>query len=351
MRKYLLNIGVLDYSPKKDGLKRVFKVDCCRLRWNLLFLSGIAGSAFAVMPAYDIPDAPWMTGTLLSPSGRVTKGGHVGFEQYCYLNSADSKYDSDWKKIESQRSIWDATLESSLTVGLTGWAECYLNSFWHYTSVGGAQSYELGDAKFGIGIQLVEESQEDYWPSIKLTIAETFPTGKYDFFDPQALGSDAGGFGRYSTKAQLAISRLIRLSGIYWLNLRLAANYNFPASTHVQGLNTFGGALDTDGWISQGQWMEAFFGLQLTLAQRWTFSFDALAIYEKPIRFKGYPGFIAPNVPAVFPHHCSASYSIAPALEYNWSQQVGIIGGVWFSIAGKNSLAFTNGVIALNFSY
>jgi hypothetical protein len=41
-------------------------------------------------------------------------------------------------------------------------------------------------------------------------------------------------------------------------------------------------------------------------------------------------------------------WSVAPAIEYNWSKNVGLIVGSWFSFAGRNSVRFISGVAALN---
>ncbi len=45
----------------------------------------------------------------------------------------------------------------------------------------------------------------------------------------------------------------------------------------------------------------------------------------------------------------SAQFSIAPAIEYNWNANIGIIFGSWFTLAGKNSTQFTSGVFAFNY--
>jgi hypothetical protein len=44
-------------------------------------------------------------------------------------------------------------------------------------------------------------------------------------------------------------------------------------------------------------------------------------------------------------------YSLAPAIEYNWNIDLGVISGVWFTFAGKNAEAFASWVTALNYYY
>ena len=34
----------------------------------------------------------------------------------------------------------------------------------------------------------------------------------------------------------------------------------------------------------------------------------------------------------------AAQFSLAPAIEYNWSSDIGIIFGPWFTIAGRNAV-------------
>ena len=59
-------------------------------------------------------------------------------------------------------------------------------------------------------------------------------------------------------------------------------------------------------------------------------------------RFSGKKGGSAPIAPS------SEQISMAPALEYNFNANVGIIGGAWFSVAGRNSTQFISWVLALN---
>jgi hypothetical protein len=42
------------------------------------------------------------------------------------------------------------------------------------------------------------------------------------------------------------------------------------------------------------------------------------------------------------------SLSLAPAIEYSWSANFGMIAGVWFTAAGRNSTVFANGIVAIN---
>jgi hypothetical protein len=80
--------------------------------------------------------------------------------------------------------------------------------------------------------------------------------------------------------------------------------------------------------------------------------------FNSKTRFRGNPGIDqsasadsnASLLAATNEREASIQYSLAPAIEYNWSEKLGLIAGCWLTIAGKNSRKFTSGVIALNYS-
>jgi hypothetical protein len=45
------------------------------------------------------------------------------------------------------------------------------------------------------------------------------------------------------------------------------------------------------------------------------------------------------------------SFSLAPALEYNWSENAGVIAGVAFTVAGRNTSATVMPVMAVNWIF
>ena len=43
--------------------------------------------------------------------------------------------------------------------------------------------------------------------------------------------------------------------------------------------------------------------------------------------------------------------SADPVIEYNWSENLGVLGGAWFSVYGRNSLAFVQGVFSVCWTF
>ncbi len=110
----------------------------------------------------------------------------------------------------------------------------------------------------------------------------------------------------------------------------------------MHGLNVYGGNTSTRGTAYPGNNFSVNVGLEYSLSQPWTLALDLLYIYQAKNRFSGHDG----GTPMTSPS--SASYSLAPAIEYNFSDKIGLIGGSWFTVAGRNTAQYINWILALN---
>ena len=84
-------------------------------------------------------------------------------------------------------------------------------------------------------------------PSMKFSIRETCPTGKYRNLSPEKGPVEVGGLGSWSTSFIFVAGRLIHLSGAHYLTVRFNAAYTIFAPVHVKGFNTYGGGYGTNG--------------------------------------------------------------------------------------------------------
>jgi hypothetical protein len=300
----------------------------------------------------SIADLPWFTGPLLCPSAYVIPVGHINFEPYIFASFSDSFYDVSWKRRKLARSIWNITIEPSLWVGITSWCDINIIPTWYWNVSGNASEFLFGDSPVSLEFQLLMEQEDNYTPAMKLAFTQVFPLGKYDQLDPKKNGTDIAGGGAYVTGVNLTVSRRFRMSGYYWANFRLNLVYNVPTKTHVKGVSTYGGAANTDGIIYPPQNYQVDFAFELTLSRHWAFALDAVANYQTSTQFKGNPGISKETgEQGVFTTHSKAQYSLAPALEYNWNANLGLVAGAWFTFAGRSCASFTSYVAALNYYY
>jgi hypothetical protein len=179
-------------------------------------------------------------------------------------------------------------------------------------------------------------------PAVKLRLGVNVPLGKYQKLSPDKQGTDLGGSGNWLPSVGLVFGRLLHFTGIHFLSLRYLIAYGVPLPLGVKGINSYGGAVHTKGTVYPGNVFLNLVGMEFSLTQRWVLACDFQYQHNNKNRFSGHSGGKAPLAPS------SEQASIAPALEYNWSNNVGVIGGTWFTLAGRNATKFMQWVIAIN---
>ena len=161
-------------------------------------------------------------------------------------------------------------------------------------------------------------------------------------------GFSDGGAGAFETDLGVVFGRLIHVRGIHYLNSRLSVSYAIPSNVHVKGFNNYGGGFGTKGLVKVGNSITTLLGLELNMSLNWALALDVAYAYGNKTRFSGRKGFNPDGSHASVGGPSFNQVSLAPALEYNFNESVGIIAGAWFTVAGRNSSQFATGVVAVN---
>lgn len=299
-------------------------------------------------PPHPDSEAPWLTGPLLAPAVQIVPVGHVDIEPYIYAMATTGQYNNEWKS-EDSPTFWINTSQTLIEFGLTSWMDLQINPtfVWNYTKHKG--HWAFGDLPIDLNIQLHTSAPESWIPTFKFVFKETVPTGKYRNLDPKKDLTDQGGFGSWNSGLGIVVGKLVHFTSVYYLSWRFSLLYAIPASVHIKGFNAYGGGYGTDGHLIPARSLQADLGLEFTLAQTWAFALDITGSWSGKTHFSGVWGTTSSGEVANIGQKASVVYSLAPAIEYNWSANLGIIAGGWFTIAGKNSSVFSGGVIALNY--
>ncbi len=301
----------------------------------------------------------WFTGTLRSTSGNITPKGHWNIEPYVFATATTGYYNNNWTE-QPGNTLWSLQWRLPTYVGLAEWADVRFMPVWNWKYRDNAAQWSLGDMQLQIDVQIYHNPlpHKNWIPSIKLSIRESIPTGKYRNLDLKKRGVDAGGNGTWLTSFILAISRIFPLSGDHFFDVRFNFQYGIPTPVHVKGLNAYGGGLGTNGTIYPEKICRTNFGFQYNITRNWALALDVIGQFNSTTRFRGNLGIDQGGsadintsaLPAKNEREALIQYSLAPAIEYNWSEKLGLIAGCWLTVAGKNSAKFTSGVIALNYS-
>lgn len=299
------------------------------------------------IPIPKQPD-PWFTGPLLTPSGHVIPVGHFNIEPYIFATETIGAYNSHWKS-HSVTKAWSINATVPVQIGIFKGVDLLIDPQMFYNTTRDQHSTRFGDFLLGFDIQILADKPGKWWPAIKITLQEKFPTGKYQHGVPNKLGTDLVGGGSFNSGILLVFSHLYHIYCAHYLNLRLAFNYNIPAPVHVRGFNAYGGGFGTCGKVHPGKSFITLFGLEYSLTQQWALAFDADYTHFDKNHFSGTPGTITKGgLPASVVAPSTEQFSLAPAIEYNFNANVGLIVGPWFTIAGRNSAQFVSWVAAVN---
>jgi len=287
------------------------------------------------------PGSPWLTGPLLTPSGHTVPAPHVNYEPYIYWYQYDGAYDKNWNS-HSSSTLNQVQAQATFQIGVNSFTEFDIAPQFSYQQKKGQHDWRVNDVPIALGFQILKDKHGEWWPAIKLRFGANIPIGKYQKFDARKNGTDAGGSGDWNPSAGFVLSRLFHFGGVHFLATRYFIAYVVPHPVHVKGINAYGGAHGTHGTVYPGNQVLALVGLEFTMTQNWALAFDAQYVHANKNRFSGHSGGAAPKAPS------SEQFSIAPALEYNWNANIGIIGGAWFTVGGRNTATFMTGVFALN---
>ena len=285
--------------------------------------------------------SPWFTGPLLAPSSSVIPPGHANIEPYFYYTTITGLYSPRWKPY-STANFYNKTVSVPIQVGLVDRLDFQCIPQYNFNSIKGASYNGFGDMPLILDVQLLAEKESIYDTIIKLSFSANAPIGKYQKLSAKNLYTDAIGSGSLQPTALIVASKLFHIAqGPYFLDTRLSLGYSVGTKVHVKGINTYGGDPTTKGVAYPGNTFITDFAIELSLSQNWVFANDLVYSHSNKSRFSG-----KTVLPSKRPS--KEQLSFAPAMEYNFSQNIGVIGGVWFSALGRNSSRFISGVVAIN---
>ncbi len=297
--------------------------------------AGEAGSAAGTLRAAS--DAAWWTGSLLSASAETLAVGHWLVEPYVLDQTVDGRFDAQGRRQDApsiEREWSAAYLMYGLAEGVSIGA--------HPRALLGAQAPgtrlsgpTAGDVTALLQLRLAPRHPPGPWPAVSLVLGETFPTGRYDRLSG---GPDAAsGAGVHRTDVSLYAQSLVPAGGRP-LRLRLNLTYGWSDSTGVTGASVYGTPAGFQGRAHPRSAASADAAFEFSLSSRWVLALDVL--YQRDDGFVA-AGTVAAPAGVASPLRIDAgpgaSWSVAPAVECNFSASVGLIVGIKLTAAGRDA--------------
>lgn len=284
----------------------------------------------------------WWTGPMLANSAETLPPGHFLFEPYLYDIRAPGS-DSF-----GSRTYILYGLVNKLSIGLI--------PVFGYNRISDGRSSSnvgFGDLTLQAQYRLTEFHDGSWMPTTAIQLQETLPTGKYD-----QLGSrpaDGLGGGAYTTTLAINSQMYFWLANGRILRTRFNVSESVSASANAQGVSVYGTDASFHGRVKPGSSFFADASLEYSLTERWVLAMDFTYSHNRNTSVKGDDLIDPGNVP--YPQNVtlnsgpSESFGVAPALEYSWTPNIGVLLGTRVIFGGHNTVGTVTPAIAINYVY
>ncbi|WP_229238440.1 transporter [Dyella amyloliquefaciens] len=283
----------------------------------------------------------WWTGPMLANTPETGSPGHFLAEPYLY--DVRTPHASSF----GSRTYLVYGLADNFGVGI-------IPVFGYNRVENGPNSSGVGLGDFTLQAQYqFTHFQDGSWvPSTALMVQETLPTGKYD-----QLGSrpaDGMGSGVYTTTLGFNAQTYLWMPNGRILRLRLNLTASFSSSTGVHGVSVYGTSDSFHGRAKPGNSYGIDVAAEYSLTRNWVLAMDGLYNHNGNTQVTGadtVDPFGGPPLPRNLHMNSGTSdyWGVAPAIEYNWTPNIGVLLGTRVIFGGHHTSSSITPAIALNY--
>ena len=286
-----------------------------------------------VAPARQSPDDAWWTGPMLSNSAATLPKGHALIESYAFdqIQEGTNSYGSLTYLLYG--------LTDSLTVGAKP-------MFGAAAGKGGRLRAGIGDLTLSAQYRLTSPKEPPGKPTIAVSLQYSFPTGRYDRLDTRpgvGLGS-----GAHTTTLSLYAQQYFWLPNgrIFRARLNIASAWSDKAK--IEGASVYGTAAGFTGHASPGMRFDVGVSGEYSVSRSWVLGLDLVTSRSASTSIAGTaaPGDPLSVVRYNLPR--SQSWAVAPAVEYSWKPNLGVLLAARFIPRGHNVAGSVTPAVAIN---
>jgi hypothetical protein len=343
--------------------KRLFARTCLygSMHWRLPATLGVPALAMAATPTWAA-DAnsttttqtqseqeakpQWYTGSLVSPSGAMTKKGMIAWEPYMTYSQPVGQFNSNGvsqpmhprQKAVSNFTLYKYAITDAISIQLTPVIE-YRWKKGDNTSSG----LKFGDLPVDLMWRYVDADPKRYIPALSVFAGMAMPTGDYNRL---GRAQDGVGAGTYTFRLALTEQSTYTLPGQHELRLRVWSTFRRAVTTaHLHDVTSYGTSAGFKGRAQPGMYGESGFSLEFGINQKWVLALDLARDWSNGSHLRGTTA-TGKKVDTIA--QSSGDWQIAPAIEYNWSPRFGVIAGVSTYFAGHNTGLDVSPQVAFN---
>jgi hypothetical protein len=316
--------------------------------WALPIIALATATGAAAQERTDAASQQWFTGSLYAVSPALSRAGAIAIEPYAIYSRNTGRFDAEGRHQARSDGTDQAIFLTVVKYGLTDRLTIATTpAFTHsWNDVARSTGSGFGDLPVELEYRLQDGIIATGAPSITASIGVRLPTGAHDRLRNALNGS---GSGAWSARAGLLAQSLFNTGNSHAMRVRLYGSVSMPvASVSVHDASVYGTEAGFAGRVLPGASAEAGMSVGYGFNQRWVLALDLL--YDTAQGF-ALDGTRADGSRSQTRSPTSSSFAIAPAIEYSWSADAGIIVGVALSAAGRNSASFIAPQIAISLSF
>ena len=277
-------------------------------------------------------DDAWWTGPMLANSAHTLPTGHMLIESYLY-----DAISGPANSVNSLTYLLYGVTDR-LTVGLVPTAG--------YNSVrGGSDSagVQLGDTQLRVQYGLTSLDAERGIPDLAIAFIETVPTGKYDRLGTRSSGGL--GSGAHTTALAFYSQMVFWMPNGRLLRTRLNLSQSISRQTSVEDVSVYGTGAGFRGHARPGNSFSADLAFEYSLTRSWVLALDVIYNHSNAAITRGTENGQSINLNS----GSSDGLGFAPAVEYSWTPNIGVLAGVRIIPKGHNTPASVTPAIAINY--
>ena len=312
---------------------------------------GCAAEAQALDCAVSHPmgDA-WWTGPMLANTAATAPRGHFLIEPYLFDVTTQGSFDRQGVR----HSTAPANGYGSLTYMVFGvtdkWNVGLIPTFSYNTGGGEPSSADpgVGDLTLQVQHRLTQFEPCRWVPTISAVVQETLPTGRYDRLGNRP--ADGVGAGAYATNLEFLSQMYFWIPNRRIVRMRLNVTDAISSNAHVDGVSVYGTGAGFSGHARPGSSFLVDVAWEYSVTRNWVFALDATYRNTRNTRVTGYGSESgSPMTPLAMDSGVSDAYGFAPAFEYSWKPNIGVLLGVRLIPAGRNTNETITPAVAVNF--
>ncbi len=288
-------------------------------------------------------------GPLITPNPAGMPKGNLFIEPYLIRIDSDRYFDGDGHRHDSEgrSAAWLTVVPIAYGLGQRVTAQVNLSASRAETGSDRSRGFRAGDTTAMVQYLLQAPNEDGTRPAILVSLSQRYATGSYDRIDGNPLNAQGDGVQR--TTFGLGMQQVVWLPNGRPLRWRgqLSAS-PAPARVAINDHSVYGTPDGFRGNIAPGSLIGLSAAGEYSFDSKWVGVFEFAISRQSDRHLSGYaPAADGTMLRIDERRPGSRNVTLAPAVQYHFSPSVGLIAGVEFTVAGRNTGSYINPQVAL----